>query len=129
MMMKNLFLLFALVASTFTFAQEKINWMTIEEAEAANKKEPRKLVIDVYTDWCGWCKKMDKDTFQNEKIAKYVNENYYAVKFNAEQKDSIVFLGQTFKFVAQGKEATTNWLQLFLMEKCLTRIWYTWMKN
>lgn len=77
--------------------------MTIEEAEAAAQKEPRKIVIDVYTDWCGWCKKMDKDTFQNEKIAEYVNEHYYAVKFNAEQKDSIVFQGQTFKFVPQGR--------------------------
>lgn len=101
--MKNLFLLFALLASTLTFAQEKINWMSIEEAEAAAKEHPKKIVIDVYTDWCGWCKKMDKDTFQNEKIAKYVNENYYAVKLNAEQKDSIVFTGHTFKFVPQGK--------------------------
>lgn len=77
--------------------------MSIEEAEAANKKEPRKIIIDVYTDWCGWCKRMDKDTFQKEKIAKYVNANYYAVKLDAEQKDSIVFRGNTYKFIANGR--------------------------
>jgi thioredoxin-related protein len=82
---------------------ETIEWMTIEEAQLAQQKEPRKIFIDVYTDWCGWCKRMDKATFQNAEIAAYMNTNYYNVKFNAEQKDSIVFNGQTFKYVAQGR--------------------------
>ena len=46
---------------------------------------------------------MDKDTYENKKIAAYINENFYAVKFNAEQKDSVVLMGHTFKFVAQGR--------------------------
>ena len=56
----------------------------MEEAFAKNKKEPRKIFVDVYTDWCGWCKRMDKDTFSNAEVAEYVNSNYYAVKLNAE---------------------------------------------
>jgi thioredoxin-related protein len=82
---------------------EEIEWLSIEEALKRNKKEPRKIFIDVYTDWCGWCKKMDKNTFQHPQISKELAKNYYAVKFNAEQKENIEFAGQTFKFVAQGK--------------------------
>jgi len=59
-------------------------------------------MIDVFTDWCGWCKKMDAETFSNPEIAKYVNELNYAVKFNAEQKADITFQGKTFKYVDQG---------------------------
>lgn len=82
---------------------QKVNWMSIEQAEAASKKEPRKVIVDVYTDWCGWCKRMDQTTFSNPVIAEYINQNYYAVKLDAEQKDSITFKDHTFKFVAQGR--------------------------
>lgn len=108
--MKKLLLLVALALGLQAYAQEekkeakaKINWMSMEEAEEAAQKEPRKLLIDVYTDWCGWCKRMDQTTFQNPQIVEYVNENYYAVKLDAEQKDSIRFKDHTFKFVDQGR--------------------------
>lgn len=84
---------FGIVATGFAQEPTKIKWMTIDEAFAAIKKEPRKIVIDVYTDWCGWCKVMDKNTFANEKVAKYVNEKYYAVKLNAEA-DGEVIIGE-----------------------------------
>ncbi|MCH2043861.1 MAG: DUF255 domain-containing protein [Saprospiraceae bacterium] len=80
-----------------------VNWMTYEEAVEASKKNPKKIFIDIYTDWCGWCKKMDKETFQKPAIAKYLNENFYPVKFNAEQKETINFAGHTFKFVPNGR--------------------------
>ena len=58
---------------------EGIKWLTIEQAAERMKKEPRKIVIDVYTDWCGWCKKMDKNTFTDPKVVALVNKDYYAV--------------------------------------------------
>ncbi|MDR6564866.1 MULTISPECIES: DUF255 domain-containing protein [unclassified Arcicella] len=67
----------------------KINWMTLEQAYAATQKEPRKILIDVYTGWCGWCKVMDQKTFTDEKVAEFVNQKYYAVKLDAEMKDTI----------------------------------------
>lgn len=79
-----------------------IKWITFEEAIELSKSNPRKLLIDIYTDWCGWCKKMDQDTYANPKLASYINENYYAVKFNAEQREDIVFDGHTFKFIPNG---------------------------
>jgi thioredoxin-related protein len=82
--------------------EPKVKWLTFEEAAALAEKNPKKIFIDVYTDWCGWCKVMDKNTFANEKIANYLNENFYPVKLDAEQKEDIVFRGHTFKFVPSG---------------------------
>ncbi|MBK6905222.1 MAG: DUF255 domain-containing protein [Saprospirales bacterium] len=80
-----------------------LKWHTWEEAVAANKKEPRKILVDVYTDWCGWCKRMDATTFQDQTVMDYLKKNFYAVKLDAEQKEDIVFDGNTFKFQAYGR--------------------------
>jgi thioredoxin-related protein len=74
-----------------------IQWMNIDDVQAAMKKEPRKVWIDVYTDWCGWCKRMDKTTFENPNVVKYMNEHFYAVKLDAEQKEDIRFMGKMFR--------------------------------
>jgi thioredoxin-related protein len=74
----------------------KIKWLDIEEAAALNQKKPKKFFIDTYTDWCGWCKKMDASTFVNPVIVEYMNQHFYAVKFNAERKDTVVFNGKTY---------------------------------
>ena len=75
---------------------QKINWMTFEEAVKLNETAPKKIFIDVFTDWCGWCKRMDQTTFRNEDVINYMNENYYAVKLDAEMSDTIVFAGYTY---------------------------------
>lgn len=92
----------------------KINWLKIEDLEKANKKEKRKVLVDLYTDWCGWCKKMDKATFQNPEIAEYVNENFHAVKFNAEQKSEIKFGGKKHKFLPSGRRGANELAYKFL---------------
>jgi thioredoxin-related protein len=79
-----------------TASSDKIKWLGIEEAAALNKKKPKKFFIDTYTDWCGWCKKMDASTFLNPVIVAYMNQNFYAVKFNAEMKDTVDFNGKTY---------------------------------
>ena len=82
---------------------EGINWVSIEEAEALAAKDGKNILVDVYTDWCGWCKRMDKSTYENQKVINYINENFHAVKFDAEQKGDVTLKGRTFKFVAQGR--------------------------
>jgi thioredoxin-related protein len=89
----------------------KIKWLTIQEAYALNQKAPRKMVIDVYTDWCGWCKVMDRETFSRPAIVEFVNRNFYAVKLNAEQKESIVLGNQTFKSAGNMHELAVSLLQ------------------
>lgn len=81
----------------------KIEWLTWQEATERMKKEPRKIMIDVYTDWCGWCKRMDATTMKDETVSQIVTEDYYAVKMDGEYKEDIEFMGRTYKYVGQGR--------------------------
>ncbi|MBI1769615.1 MAG: DUF255 domain-containing protein [Bacteroidetes bacterium] len=83
-------------------AGSPVKWMSFEEAVEKSKTEKRKIFIDVFTDWCGWCKVMDKNTFPDAEIAKLLNEKFYAVKLDAEQTNDVVFRGTTFKFIPSG---------------------------
>ncbi len=78
-------------------AQEKIKWVTMNEALELQKKNPKKIIMDVYTNWCGPCKMLEKNTFGNKDVAKYINKNYYAVKFNGEGNEEVKYKGYEFK--------------------------------
>jgi len=93
--MKRFFLAIGLI-SCIALQGQQIQWMTLEQAMEAQKKEPKKIFMDVYTDWCGPCKLLDKNTFQNPDVSRYISENYYAVKFNAEGQEEIQFFDQTY---------------------------------
>jgi thioredoxin-related protein len=100
-MKKILFtLIIAIIAVLNSQSQQvaisKLKWYTLREALELQKTQPKKILIDIYTDWCGWCKKMDRDVFSHPVIARYLNENYYSVKFNAESTAPIDFNGQKF---------------------------------
>ncbi len=77
--------------------QYSINWMSLEEAIEAQQDEPRKIMMDVFTQWCGPCKMMMRNTFTNSDVISYINENYYAVKFDAESRPPITYQDRTFK--------------------------------
>lgn len=102
--MKLRSILFLILMTTFSaksFSQaspDGINWLTISEAEKLAKDEPRKIIVDIYTDWCGWCKRMDASTYKDKQIVEYINKNFYAVKFNAESKTEITFQGKTYTY-------------------------------
>lgn len=91
-----------------------INWLTLEQAIEKSKTEKRKIFVDVYTTWCGWCKHMDSTTFINGAVAKYLNDHYYPVKFNAEQQEDITFKDKTYRFKKSGTrghhELAAEWL-------------------
>ena len=84
-------------------SQEAVKWYSIEEAVQLASKEPRVLVIDVYTDWCGWCKRMDATTFSDPTVIEILNKHFYPVKLNAEGKEDVVLGDRTFKFIDNGR--------------------------
>ncbi len=80
-----------------------VQWLSWSEAMERFEKEPRKIFLDVYTKWCGWCKRMDAKTFQDPNIAAYLNEHYYPVKFDAEYSEELSFKGKAYRFVRSGR--------------------------
>ncbi len=94
----------------------KIKWVTWQEAIRLNKKHPRKIMVDLYTDWCGWCKKMDKSTFVDPVVVNYVNENFYAVKFDAEQRGTLQYRGHSFQFKSDAGRRGAHELAIALLD-------------
>lgn len=101
----TLFSFLLLSTSSFKNDDTKIEWMSWTEAikKAENDANPKKIFVDIYTDWCGWCKKMDKDTFNHPEVAAYMNEHFYMIKLDGEEKEDIVYKGKTFKYVPSGR--------------------------
>jgi len=121
-----LFTIFS-ISTLFTIAQtsSKINWMTWDEMVAQREKDTikKKIFMDLYTGWCGWCKKMDATTFLDPSIVSYMNDNYYPVKFDAETRDTINFNNHMFtnsdpSFVKSSPNARgrTHWFAHSLLE-------------
>ncbi|UCS91785.1 thioredoxin family protein [Echinicola marina] len=82
---------------SYSHAQEaSIHWISFEQLEDALELKPKKVFIDFYTDWCSYCKKMDKKVFTKAEVIEKINKEYYAVKMDAETQDSIRFDGQVF---------------------------------
>jgi len=94
--MKNLLLILLVFSSNLVLSQDKIKWMTMNDALEAQKESPKKIIMDVYTTWCGPCKLLDKNTFSNKDVIQFINTNYYPVKFNAEGPEEITYEDFTY---------------------------------
>lgn len=79
-------------------SQNTVNWLSWEQGMKKSEEQPKKFIVDLYTEWCGWCKKMDATTFHDPFIVGYINDNYIAIKFDAEQKNSIIFKNVEYAF-------------------------------
>jgi len=100
--------LFVLITSVslYGYAQEKINWMSFEELESAQKKEPKKILLYFHADWCVYCKKMDRKVFTDPELIKLLSNEYYAVRFDAESEAKVKFGGKTYTNEEVGKSRT-----------------------
>ena len=92
-------LFFLLIVFVGGFSQSKINWTSFEKAVILNKSQPKLFLIDIYTDCVGIAKKMDKTTFQDSVMIKFLNDNFHCVKLNAEMKSDVYFGSDTLKFI------------------------------
>lgn len=85
--MKNIgFILLGVILFTTTSFKksDELKWMTFDEGYKLAQKKGKIMLIDIYTDWCGWCKRMDRDTYAKSEIISLLNEDYVAIKFNPE---------------------------------------------
>lgn len=81
-----------------------MEWLSFDEVDQMGSKNDKKYLVDVYTSWCGWCKVMDKQTFTDTEVKDYVGDNFYPVKFDAEQKDPIKFKGKAYEWMPGGRK-------------------------
>lgn len=83
---------------------DSLEWMTIDKLDKLDMEGKKGVLVDVYTDWCGYCKIMDKHTFTDPEVITYLAKNYHLIKFNAERKEPIQFEGKTYEWKAGGRK-------------------------
>ncbi len=81
----------------------QLKWHSIQELERLAKESNKKIIVDIYTDWCRPCKMMDSKTFQDPSLIEHLNKNFKMVKFNAESRGDIELSGKTYGFVKGGR--------------------------
>lgn len=111
-MKKTLILLLFLTATIQGFAQ--LNSIQFEQIDSLQKVQKRKIIVFIHTDWCKFCHAFKLQTLKNKEIIKSLNDNYYFIDFNAEEKRTIIFNNQTFHFKPNGNSSGIHELAIQL---------------
>ena len=115
--MKQFFFIGILLANIQVVVGQEIEWLSWNEMMERQETERKKVFIDVYTDWCGWCKKMDASTFKDPQVVAAMNANYYAVKLDAEMHDTIEFNNMVFTNLKPNAKRGVHALAVSLLER------------
>lgn len=121
-MIKKIKIIILTLVATLLFSPERIftqtvnlvDWISLDEAVKKQQETPKTIFIDMYTDWCGWCKRMDETTFSDPVIARYINDNFYPVKFNAERTDTLEYMGNIYVNEGTGRRSSHQLAQLLM---------------
>jgi len=101
--MRIYFILTSLLIWSNVYSQTKVNWIELDNNTEINNNG-KKIIIDLYTDWCGWCKVMDRNTFTDKQVIEYINNYFLPVKFDAEYNDNVIFNNNSYKFINSGRK-------------------------
>lgn len=100
-MTKKLLILLVFFCTFSGFAQ--LRTYTFSEAEKLEQQNPKPIFVFIHTSWCKYCKMMENSTFKNPEVVQLLNENFYFVSLDAEQKNPILFKNNTFRFQPKGQ--------------------------
>ena len=119
--MKKIVLMFAFVISSIAVQAQEIKWMSLDEALKLQVTAPKPIFMDVYTDWCGPCKVLDKKTFHDKAVVDFISKGYYAVKFNAEGNSEINYKAKKYSnanFIGnqKGRNSTHDFAQFLELQ-------------
>jgi len=81
----------AVVFRTTTASETSLKWRSFNDGIAEAKSSKKKVLIDVYTDWCVWCKRMDANTYSDAGVAEYLRKHYVLVKLDAESDKKLTY--------------------------------------
>jgi thioredoxin-related protein len=77
---------------------KKVEWRDFNSGLKQARAQHKRVVVDVYTDWCGWCKRMDRDTYSQDEIQKYLGKAFVPVRLNAESDERAVYKGNEYSY-------------------------------
>lgn len=115
--MKKHILLFIIIIGSFTIQaqkKQKLNIFTFDEVEKLQQQNPKPVFVFIYTNWCKICFGMKKTTFKNQEVIKILNDDFYFVQFDGEEKKSIRFLNRKFNYKPSGNKTGIHELALEL---------------
>jgi len=112
--------------SVMTYAQQKpgIEWHTFSEVISLVEEKPKMVLVNVYVDWCSWCKKMEKETFTDQEVIDYINENFYPVKINGENTaEKYEFRGEKYTDASMARAMrATSYPNFVVMDAAMENI-------
>jgi thiol:disulfide interchange protein len=85
------FIIAALLFATSSISDAEVHFKDLSFANAMKqaKKEKKIIMVDYYTTWCGWCKRLDRDTYSSDELGKYADENIISLKLDAEKGEGM----------------------------------------
>ena len=92
-----------------------LEWMNMDQLAKIPLSGSKLYLIDIYTEWCGWCRVMDKKTFSDKNVQDFLRQNFHLIKFDAERKDPVVFKSEKYEWKAGGRKGN-NELALELLD-------------
>ena len=82
-------------------AQPSLQWYSIDQVEQVAKKERKKILIEVFTQWSDGFRQLERNSLNQQQIVSYLKDKFLTVKFDAETRTDVNYRSRTYKYVNQ----------------------------